>query len=316
MLACRILRVMSIARRLSPDGARIPHVPLMTKLRLFGNAFSPFAKGAWLEQGSPSTRWTGCTARAAGAGGRIRAAVPVLVDGDTVVANSAHIVAYLEDAYPLPSVLPGDASARARIRDWERLADTLLDPIVVDASLWSWANRHDTPPPGLREAAARDLAAIYARIESQLAHRGIACAAAFLADMALFPNLYATRVEGRRPGDLPAHRCLDQRLAAMPLFAADLIACARGSRHLTAATGSIATASSGAATGSMAPRERLPPLVPGGNRAGPGPVAGHHRGRPSPSMTSDRKATSAGTCRNRVKSGLVSPTANSITALT
>ncbi len=202
----------------------------MSKLRLFGNAFSPFArkvrmvleyKGLAFDPVDGLHR----EGREALAAVNPRREVPVLVDGDTVVANSAHIVAYLEDAYPLPSVLPGDASARARIRDWERLADALLDPIVVDASLWSWANRHDTPPPGLREAAARDLAAIYARIESQLAHRGdCLCGPLSLADMALFPNLYATRALklGADPATFPRTVAWIKRLAAMPLFAADL----------------------------------------------------------------------------------------------
>jgi glutathione S-transferase len=118
----------------------------MTRLRLLENAFSPFArkvrmvlehKGLAFETVDGLHR----ESHEALAAVNPRREVPVLVDGATVVVNSSHIVAYLEDAYPRPPVLPGDAAARARIRDWERLADTLLDPIVVDVSLWSWAKR-------------------------------------------------------------------------------------------------------------------------------------------------------------------------------
>lgn len=42
--------------------------------------------------------------------------VPLLVDGDTHLAQSMAIVEYLDETHPEPSLLPGDAAARARIR--------------------------------------------------------------------------------------------------------------------------------------------------------------------------------------------------------
>lgn len=202
----------------------------MSRLTLFENAFSPFARKVRMVLEHKGLAFEAVDGLHRGGHEALQAVnprreVPVLVDGDTVVVNSAHIVAYLEDAWPQPSVLPGDAAARARIRDWERLADTLLDAIVVDASLWSWANRPDSPPPGLREAAGRDLDAIYARLEDELAH-GVEflCGALSLADIALFPNLSATRALklGVDPARFPRTAAWMQRLAAHPLFAADL----------------------------------------------------------------------------------------------
>ena len=46
-----------------------------------------------------------------------------------------------------------------------------FDPIVVDCTLWQWANRDDQPPPGLREAGQRDLERVLTRLESELAAR-------------------------------------------------------------------------------------------------------------------------------------------------
>ena len=42
--------------------------------------------------------------------------VPALVDGETVLTQSLAIIEYLEEVHPKPALLPGNASARARIR--------------------------------------------------------------------------------------------------------------------------------------------------------------------------------------------------------
>jgi maleylacetoacetate isomerase/maleylpyruvate isomerase len=42
--------------------------------------------------------------------------VPLLVDGDKLLTQSMAIVEYLDETHPEPSLLPGDAAARARIR--------------------------------------------------------------------------------------------------------------------------------------------------------------------------------------------------------
>jgi glutathione S-transferase len=43
--------------------------------------------------------------------------VPVLEDGDVVVAESVAILEYLEDLYPDPALLPRDPAARAKVRE-------------------------------------------------------------------------------------------------------------------------------------------------------------------------------------------------------
>ncbi len=42
--------------------------------------------------------------------------VPLLKDGDAVLTQSLAIIEYLDETYPAPPLLPGDALARARIR--------------------------------------------------------------------------------------------------------------------------------------------------------------------------------------------------------
>jgi maleylacetoacetate isomerase len=43
-------------------------------------------------------------------------AVPLLEDGDATVTQSLAIIEYLDERYPQPPLLPGDALARARVR--------------------------------------------------------------------------------------------------------------------------------------------------------------------------------------------------------
>jgi glutathione S-transferase len=104
-----------------------------------------------------------------------RAEVPVLVDGEVTVVNSADIVAYLEDRFPLPAILPAAPALRTKARSWQRIADTLLDAIIHDISLWTWPThrRMDQPPTGLVEAGRRDLEEILAQLGASLASGGI-----------------------------------------------------------------------------------------------------------------------------------------------
>ncbi len=54
--------------------------------------------------------------------------VPALVDGDMVLSESDAIVEYLEERFPDPSLLPGTARERARIRFLSRFHDLHLEP--------------------------------------------------------------------------------------------------------------------------------------------------------------------------------------------
>jgi glutathione S-transferase len=87
-----------------------------------------------------------------------RAEVPVLVHGSVSVRDSTDIVYYLEDRFPEPTVLPGSPQLRGKARRWQRLADTVLDAVIHDISLWTWPTHHrsDRPPGGLLEAGRRD----------------------------------------------------------------------------------------------------------------------------------------------------------------
>lgn len=162
---------------------------------LYDNAFSPFARKVRMVlevKGIEAEFVDGLDSRNHEAlravNGRIE--VPVLQDGDVVVVNSPDIVAYLDHRYPDHPVLPLDPAQRVKARRWERIADTLIDPILTNISYWSWMKRADERPDGMLEAAAQDLEAVYDELESDLSGECV-CGELSVADIALFPHLVA-----------------------------------------------------------------------------------------------------------------------------
>jgi glutathione S-transferase len=127
-----------------------------------------------------------------------RAEVPVLVDGDITVVNSADICDYLDRRYPERPIYPTDLKARVEARALERLADIRIDAILLDCSIWDWADRKDQPPPGLKEAGARDLDKIFARIEETLSRFATPLPFGHLsiAEFTYWPHLAALRPLG------------------------------------------------------------------------------------------------------------------------
>lgn len=57
------------------------------------------------------------------------------------MVNSSDIIAYLERVYPERPVYPAAAAQWVRARAWERCADSVIDPILIDISYWNWAER-------------------------------------------------------------------------------------------------------------------------------------------------------------------------------
>lgn len=167
-------------------------------MRLFDSAFSPFArkvrmvleyKGLEFQAIDALLKTSHAELKAVNA----RVEVPTLIDGDIVVVNSADIVSYLEYRYPQRQVYPDSVEARVHARAWERAADAFIDPILVDISYWKWADRPDTMPMGLLEAARADLELVYDALEAELAQREFVSGALSIADIALFPHIASTR---------------------------------------------------------------------------------------------------------------------------
>lgn len=171
---------------------------------LYTNGFSPFARKVALALDYKGLAYEAVDGLAHEHAEALRAVnhrgeVPTLVDGEAVVANSSHILAYLEDRYPERPILPADPAQRAAVRGLERLYDTQVDAVVVTASLWTWAERDDTPPAGMMAQAQSDIDAALEVTEAFLARHGGAWACREtpgVADFAMWPHLAALRPLG------------------------------------------------------------------------------------------------------------------------
>ncbi|KML08614.1 MULTISPECIES: glutathione S-transferase family protein [Burkholderia] len=79
--------------------------------------------------------------------------VPVLVDGDLVIPESAAIVLYLADKYPEKALLPVDPALRAQAYRWVMFAVTELEQ-----PLWRITRHSFLYPPEKRSPAEIELA--------------------------------------------------------------------------------------------------------------------------------------------------------------
>jgi glutathione S-transferase len=199
-------------------------------ITLYDNGFSPFARKVRLAldwKGIPHEVVDGLTLanhdRLAAINGRVE--VPALDHDGVVVVGSSDIIAYLERVWPERPLYPRDGAAWVHARAWERCADTVIDAILINVSYWTWAKREDAMPDGLLDAARRDLDAVYAALERDLAGRAfVSDDALSIADVALFPHLVATRAFRLGPDRARCprqHEWLKQLRGLAP-FAADL----------------------------------------------------------------------------------------------
>ncbi|RQV70850.1 glutathione S-transferase family protein [Burkholderia cenocepacia] len=133
--------------------------------------------------------------------------VPVLVDGDLVIPESAAIVLYLADKYPEKALLPVDPALRAQAYRWVMFAVTELEQ-----PLWRITRHTFLYPPEKRspadiELAREDFATMAAILDTHLERREFIvgdtltvadCVTAYLIDWASechliepFPQLHA-----------------------------------------------------------------------------------------------------------------------------
>jgi len=198
-------------------------------IKLYDSAFSPFARKVRMTLDHKELAYEAVDGllksnheALKAVNGRVE--VPALVDGDVVIVNSADIVAYLDYRYPAKSVYPDAPAGRVHSRAWERVADTFVDPILVDISYWKWAERPDKIPDGLLEAARADLRNVYDALNMDLSVRQFVSGPLSIADIALFPHIANARAMAVEfsAQDHPNVGRWFKDMRSLPICAADL----------------------------------------------------------------------------------------------
>jgi glutathione S-transferase len=150
--------------------------------------------------------------------------VPVLVDGQLTLYDSTVIIEYLDEAYPAPPLLPGDALSRARCRLLELEADEVLLPATRVLFF-------RTEPPGgdvakraaLEEKAAAaeiQIARDHEALDAKLSQRSYLCGDFSVADIATFMVVHYGLRNGGPPFDRLARlSAWYRRLAERPSIA-------------------------------------------------------------------------------------------------
>jgi len=97
--------------------------------------------------------------------------VPVLVDGDLVLTESAAIVLYLAEKYPAKGLLPSDPAQRAQVYRWIMFTMTELDQPLWRIVRHSFLYPEDKRSPADIALAREDFADMARVLEQRLAGR-------------------------------------------------------------------------------------------------------------------------------------------------
>ena len=140
--------------------------------------------------------------------------VPVIEDGDVVLADSNAILVYLEGRYAPGSWMPRDALAAARVQRWLSVAAGQLAFGPAAARVIALFRRPDDPAPMVERARQ-----LFAVMEQELSTREwLAGDAPTLADLANYAYVARAPEGGVSLQDYPALRAWLRRIEGLPGF--------------------------------------------------------------------------------------------------
>ena len=152
--------------------------------------------------------------------------IPVLIDGDLVLFETAAIAMHLADKYPEARLAPPVGTAeRAQFYKW---MVHLTNTPQAEYRAWFYPHEHTADPaaiPAVKEAARQRLEAMFDRIAAQMDGRDWLLESGFsAADLFLMMLVRWGRVMPRPPRDLPALGAHAARVLARPAVQATFAA--------------------------------------------------------------------------------------------
>jgi maleylpyruvate isomerase len=151
--------------------------------------------------------------------------LPLLVDGETHIAQSVAILEYLDERYPEPPLLPDEPAARARVRQLALLIACEIHPLnnprVLHYVTGELGQSEDARLRWYRHWVTTGLAAFEALLEAS-PKTGRFChgSAPTLADVLLVPQVYNARRFECDLSALPRVVAVDAQCNELPAFRA------------------------------------------------------------------------------------------------
>ncbi len=150
-----------------------------------------------------------------------QARVPLLVDGEIVIAQSLAIIDYLEDTHPAPPLLPADPAARARVRSAAQIIACDVHPLGNLSVLRYLHARFGADQSATNEWAAHWIAEGFAALEAMAGDGPYLLAdSVTLADVCLVPQMMNARRFGVDLARFPRLVAADAALCALAPFQA------------------------------------------------------------------------------------------------
>lgn len=147
--------------------------------------------------------------------------VPFLVDGDNGLAQSLAIIEYLDEQYPDPPLIPGNALERARIRALAQVVACDIHPINNLRVLQYLRQQLGLDNDAVNAWAQHWIHAGFASLEHALRQSTgpfLAGSQITVADVCLVPQLYNARRVDTDLSAYPGLLALEERLQSVPAF--------------------------------------------------------------------------------------------------
>jgi glutathione S-transferase len=142
--------------------------------------------------------------------------LPVLVDGDVVLTESAAIVLYLAEKYPNRRLLPSDLETRAQVYRWILFAMTELEQPLWRIARHSFIYPEDKRLPADIELAREDFRQMAAVFERHMQGRNYIVGDTLTAADCVTAYLMDWANESELLGDFPQLRAYLDRMYARP----------------------------------------------------------------------------------------------------
>lgn len=144
--------------------------------------------------------------------------IPVLIDGEMTLSESAAIVMYVADKYPNAPLMPVDAVQRAEVFRWIFYAVTEVEPHLWAIAQHRFALPEDKRVPALEPTCTWQLERAFRPIEKALVDHPFIAGATFSAADIIVTHCLIWALSAKLPGVGPVSLAYVERMRQRPAF--------------------------------------------------------------------------------------------------